>query len=179
MKKIVALILTLVLMLSFSATAFAANGETDVTVAIDSSNISVTVPLSFTITAKVDGGSATVPMDYKIINNSTIPVKVDSIAVVNNKTAKWALSATPITANTDQQNAGVNDLYLSINGQVMAVQAATAPTTATSWNIGAGTQAAGTELALAVVASTSQLDQTATETDLITITYVISAGAHS
>ena len=148
-------------------------------VVIDSSNISVSVPLSFSITAKVDGGDATVPNNYKITNNSSIPVKVDTIAVVNNNTTDWALSAEAITANTDQAIAGLNDLYLSINGQVMAVQVATIPTTAASWNIAAGSTATGTDLALTVVASTSQLDQTTTATNLITITYVISAGTHS
>lgn len=181
MKKLTALILSLVLALSFSMTAFAVaevgadgaagnGGATEVTVEIDSSNISVTVPLSFTIVAKVDGGDATVPSNYKIKNSSLIPVKVDTIAVVNNNPTDWALKGTAIAANAAPTGTGVNDLFLSINGQVMAVQTATAPTTPASWDI-----AAAGELNLAILASTSRLDQTTAATNLITITYVISA----
>lgn len=174
MKKIIALILTLILTFSLSAAAFAAT-TTNVTVTVDSTNISVTVPLSFSVGAKVDGGTATVPDDYKIANNSAIPVKVDSIAVVLNDATDWAFKDTAIdAADAAPTNSGVNDIYLTVNGQVMAVQDATAPTTPVSWNI-----AASSNLELPLVCSTSRLDQTTDESNLITITYVISAGSHT
>lgn len=189
MKKLTALILVLMLALSFSTTAFAAagvgadgsTGATEVTVEIDSSNISVTVPLSFTIVAKVDGGDATSPGTdaYQIKNNSTIPVRVEKIAIALNDATNWAFKDTAITAGAAPTTAGVNDIYMTVNGQVLAVQGATTPGTAASWNIPAHDGTDPGTLSLPIVASTSKLDQTTTATNLITITYTISAGTNS
>lgn len=174
MKKLTAILLALLITLSLGASAFAANGETRVSVTVDSSQISVTVPTAISIGALVEGGGATVPSNYKITNNSAIPVKVDTIAVALNDTTDWAFKDTAIAAEAAPTTAGVNDIYLTVNGQVLEVQDATAPTVPASWNI-----AASGELALPLVCSTSRLDQTTAENDLITITYVISAGANS
>jgi hypothetical protein len=150
------------------------SGETKVTVTVNTTNLSVTVPIALSIAANVEGGTAVVPNDYKITNNSLVPVKVSTIAVALDGT-DWAFKGTAIDAGAAPTTAGTNDIYMTINGQVLAVQDATAPTVPTDWNVPAHNGTTAGTLDLPIVASTSKLDQTTTATDLITITYVISA----
>lgn len=78
-----------------SMSAFAANdvsapgaGTTPVTVTAEASTFNVTVPTAIPLAVKADG-TVTVPENVEIINNSSGPVKVTSVAMNN---SAWSMT---------------------------------------------------------------------------------------
>lgn len=190
MKKVLAILLALAMSASATMMAFAEVQDTDVAVGTDTefgddyaantdvnilvktSNISVTVPLEVTIVADVMGGPCATPDNYKIINNSIIPVSVSNMKITS-VDADWQLVENAVAAKTAQSTTGLNDLYMTVADQnLYTVNAAGATGVNPGWQL-----AAEGEKDLTLVASSSMLDFTTKTDDAVVIVYTIEAAA--
>jgi hypothetical protein len=97
MKKLTSIILSLILLLSLSATALAADvttaggtGQTPVTLTAAATRFSVTVPTSLPISVDEDG-NVTTATTAKIVNNGYGSVKVTSMTVTAG--TGWTIAA--------------------------------------------------------------------------------------
>lgn len=96
LKRTASLLMSSALIASaLGMSAFAANdvsapgaGTTPVTVTAEASTFNVTVPTAIPLAVKADG-SVTVPENVEIINNSSGPVKVTSVAMNN---SAWSMT---------------------------------------------------------------------------------------
>lgn len=96
LKRTASLLMTSALIASaLGMSAFAANdvsapgaGTTPVTVTAEASTFNVTVPTAIPLAVKADG-TVTVPENVEIINNSSGPVKVTSVAMNN---SAWSMT---------------------------------------------------------------------------------------
>lgn len=96
LKRTASLLMSSALIASaLGMSAFAANdvsapgaGTTPVTVTAEASTFNVTVPTAIPLTVKADG-TVTVPNNVEIINNSSGPVKVTSVAMNN---SAWSMT---------------------------------------------------------------------------------------
>ena len=96
LKRTASLLMSSALIASaLDMSAFAANdvsapgaGTTPVTVTAEASTFNVTVPTGIPLAVKADG-SVTVPENVEIINNSSGPVKVTSVAMNN---SAWSMT---------------------------------------------------------------------------------------
>lgn len=96
LKRTASLLMSSALIASaLSMSAFAANdvsapgaGTTPVTVTAEASTFNVTVPTAIPLAVKADG-TVTVPENVEIINNSSGPVKVTSVAMNN---SAWSMT---------------------------------------------------------------------------------------
>lgn len=96
LKRTASLLMSSALIASaLGMSAFAANdvsapgaGTTPVTVTAEASTFNVTVPTAIPLTVKADG-TVTVPENVEIINNSSGPVKVTSVAMNN---SAWSMT---------------------------------------------------------------------------------------
>lgn len=96
LKRTASLLMSSALIASaLGMSAFAANdvsapgaGTTPVTVTAEASTFNVTVPTGIPLAVKADG-SVTVPENVEIINNSSGPVKVTSVAMNN---SAWSMT---------------------------------------------------------------------------------------
>lgn len=185
MKKLTALLLVLVLTLSFSMTAFAADdagtadtdtgfsgNSADTTVKIIAGedaqgNLSATVPINVTLAVKADKSivapAATV---YKIANTGSIAFRVSGIST--------ALTS-PYTFNTTP---GANTLNLTLTGgsdTIALVANSCTIGTAAQWNV-----AAGSDLGLTFAGSVGNIAaDITTAAQVFTVTYTLTAGSAS
>ena len=209
LKKIAAAAVAMVMAMSMMAVpVFAATGSasvageskfdandntahTDVLIVYtnEGGNLSVTVPMNLTF-AVTSTGEIKYPSNYKIVNNSVVPVHVTNIAVsrsdadytlgaeANGKVAKLSMTATAKDGKTDTVNF-VADSPLGKNQNQKYGQTAD---TINVWNIGAReSEAKGTELALTF--PNSKIDPNAIKAAwankaeyFCDITYTIAAG---
>lgn len=96
LKRTASLLMSSALIASaLGMSAFAANdvsapgaGTTPVTVTAEASTFNVTVPTAIPLAVKADG-TVTVPENVEIINNSSGPVKVTSVAMNN---SAWSMT---------------------------------------------------------------------------------------
>lgn len=203
MKKVLAIILALVMCASVGMVAFAGaypgsaadyvaddavgdeddatlntadntyGANTEVDILVDSTNISVTVPLKYAIVAKVEGGECTVPTSgkYYIQNNSALEVHVVKAEITPNN-SNWTLVDTAPAAGTISNAA--NQLYMTLDDGT------------TTWNLANGTQtnlwtveaATSTEegvLPINITASSSMLNSKDNALSAFIITYTFSA----
>ena len=154
--------------------------------ASSSSQLSVTVPMSITIAIKGDKTLDT-PSNYKIVNNSYVPVHVESIKVAaesgNNKYALVSdVSASNVSGNAMQLKmkssaTGATDVAL------LSGESDTISLVAGQWDIAATDDAKkGTECAISFSdGKVNKVDESLIKTKdsavkLFTITYTIKAG---
>ncbi len=196
MKKFFALLLTLVICLSVTMTAFAGSADdhadhgddisvadpatdfadneakTNVDVLVCTSNISATVPLDVAIVAHVNGGDCICPDGYKITNTSLIPIKVTNVKAVD-KADNLALAASVAATDIDKYTVTFKPTgFDAIN----LANANGADLGAAAWSIAAATDLEnGTDLAIGIEAENSALDFTNDQMDAVTVTYTIAA----
>jgi len=190
MKKALALVLALVMCLSLGMMAFAEDhdqddavvtGETTITSAgdantqvdilVNSTNISVTVPLKYAVVADIKGGDCLEPTDYAILNNSAIDVKVaNASAAPTADNDSWELVA---AADTTGIPDGKNQIDMTLTADSAAWNLA--ETYNAGWIIDAATSAAEGELAIAIEAHSSMLNTTDDQINAFVITYTFEA----
>ena len=187
MKKLLAILLALVMVLMTSTGALAAegvgaddefednSGSTAVNVEVNSSNLSVMVPLSMTVVAPVAGGDCTVPTTYSIKNNSSTPIKVTGIQVTDATGGlEFSNNAIPTTIGTTEANK-VSIALTPVNDPATA--AVQLSTTKIESGLGGFDTAAGATKNITIAARNGALSSAETSTTAFTITYTIAAGA--
>ena len=185
MKKLTALLLVLVLTLSFSMTAFAADdagtadtdtgfsgNSADTTVKIIAGedaqgNLSATVPLNVTLAVKANKDIvAPASTSYKVSNTGSIAFHVSGISTA--LTSPYIFNATP----------GANTLNLTLTGGTDAIALASgacAIAAADQWNV-----AAGSNLGLTFAGSVGNITaDITTAAQVFTVTYTLTAGIAS
>lgn len=189
MKKALALVMALVMCLSLGMMAFAedydqddavvtgektitsaGDADTQVDILVNSTNISVTVPLKYAVVADVKGGACLVPDDYAILNNSAIGVKVTGASVAATASNdKWELVAAAISGVPSGKNQ--IDMTLTADGAAWNL----ANTYAAGWTINAATSSAAGELPITIAANSSMLNTTDNQINAFVITYTFEA----
>lgn len=141
MKKLTALLLVFILIVSVNATVFAAGesaGEagsfasneatTEVKLVVDTSgNMSATVPLQVTLAVAADG-TVKGPSNYTITNKSVMPIKVTNVAI---NTESGFTTATNATGT----KIGGITLTDGQGGTATSLSAWTAEKTTSNWNM--------------------------------------------
>ena len=192
MKKAFALILALIMCLSVGMMAFAeytaddavvdsevteletaGDASTNVDILVNSTNISVTVPLRYAVVADVKGGECLVPTDgtYYIQNNSAIDVDVTAAVVENGENnSEWELVST-VAAGVP---AGKNQIAMTLTPDAGTVWDLSGDYTA-DWTVDAATTEGEGVLDIAIDATSSMLNTTEDEIDAFIITYTFAA----
>lgn len=173
MKKTLVILLALMLVAIMPITALAGNGETKVSVDVDTSNLSASVPLTMAITAPVGGGGCTEPTNYALSNTGAIAVQVTSVAVADVAGGLTLVTTEPTTAATDVDKISIKLTAGASNVQLNPAAAVT--TDLTGFNTAAGSIVAPTNTNIAIEAVCGQLSSTTTQTDAFTITFTIAA----
>ena len=189
MKKVLAILLALAMSASATMIAFAEDydqddavvdtdttvieeagtADTNVDILVNSTNISVTVPVKYAVVADVKGGECLEPTNYYIQNNSAIAVDIVN-AVVTDKNANWKL----VEATTATVPAGENELDMTLTADSKAWNLYNTYTEK-YWQIDPATTTGGTKLEIAIEANSSMLNTTANAEAAFTITYTFAA----
>lgn len=193
MKKAFALVLALVMCLSLGMMAFAVeyteddavvgddttelttagSADTNVDILVNSTNISVTVPLRYAVVADVAGGACMVPADgtYYIQNNSAIAVDVTAAVVANGAAnEKWELVAAAIAGVPS----GKNQIDMTLT-PAAGTAWNLAESYAGDWTVDAATASAEGVLDISIEANSSMLNTTDDQIDAFVITYTFAA----
>lgn len=93
------------------------NGETPVVLTAEAMTFSVTVPMALSVGVAADG-TVTTADNVKIVNNSSGPVKVESVTAA--AVAPWEITAWSDTDNLSGEKVGAKKFALSINGTGVA-----------------------------------------------------------
>ena len=195
MKKAIALVMALVMCLSVGMMAFAeaesydqddavvasgttvldtaGSADTKVDILVNSTNISVTVPLRYAVVADVKGGACLVPEDgtYYIQNNSAIAVDVTAADVVSGATNdKWDLVETAVSGIPD----GNNQIDMTLS-PAAGTEWNLAKDYPADWSLEAATSAGVSKLLIDIDANSSMLNTTGDQVDAYVITYTFAA----
>ena len=187
MKKLISVILALVLVFSLGATAFAEgegigtqtatsnnSGSTKVTVNVDAANLSVTVPVSMTIVANVEGGDCAAPGNYAIVNKSALAVKVTEISVTDAVNGLTFSDTEPGATVADKGKVSI--ALTPTGGTKLQLTTAAITTNLGGFDMGAATNDDGVSKAIAIAAKSGMLSSTESSADAFTITFTVAAG---
>ncbi len=195
MKKAFALVLALVMCLSVGMMAFAeytednavvvssttitsaGDADTNVDILVNSTNISVTVPLRFAVVADVAGGACMVPKNgtYYIQNNSAIDVDITGADVINgsNNRGEWVLVE---AADTDAIPAsGKNEMDMTLTPAEGTAWNLALGYTTPDWTVEAATASKLGVLDISISANASMLSDTDDMENAFLITYTFAA----
>lgn len=126
-------------------------GETTVNISTYTSQISVTVPLSVQFALDTTGGAGYAPSNYKIVNNTVVPVTVEKAVASEGTMGDYAFGAAKFASAGTTKTAGtIGEVYAKFTpaaGSTNSVELASAKKDADqtlNWTIGAAVAAGST-----------------------------------